>query len=149
MKLFFVGANAYDRLCIESAARVHDVVVCDSVDFPHDPRARFVFAKKSFAWWQAWLSRRGSQLSLPFYLHGLVNILEEEKPDCILVHDFFRLWLIQAWWYTRRHADVKIIIRSETQRFPDGWLQRLFMKAALRFVKYIRPSIAHIFTFTD
>lgn len=149
MKIFFVGANTYDRFIIEGASREHDVAICDSVDFPHDPRIRFISHRKSFSNLQAWLTARGNQLSLPFFLYGLCCTLKKEKPDIILVHDFFRLWFLQALWYRIWHPDVKLIIRSETQRYPHGLFQKLFMFKMVMITKLSSRWISRIITFTE
>lgn len=149
MKIAFIGATIYDAILIDGLTKKHDVVVFDNNNPVKPPsKARMVMLDRLFHDMHVRMSKKGSQISLPYALKGLNAALKKEQPDIILVHDFFRLWFFQALWYRWWHPRVKLIIRSETQRYPHNLFNKIVMGIFILLTRLATPWISQIITFT-
>jgi glycogen(starch) synthase len=79
----------------------------------------------------------------PSYIKEYRHILEQVEPDTLICMDFFRLSFLQALRYQRRKPQVRIVMFSETKRWPVGWLTKIVMKV---FFWYLKKHISRLDT---
>jgi glycosyltransferase involved in cell wall biosynthesis len=150
MKIAFVGVTNLDTLLINNLTDQFDVVVYNNPSpIGLNTKVNLIILDKFFHTLSQKAAARGSQISLPYAFKGLNVSLKAEKPDIILVHDFFRLWFFQALWYRWWHPQVKLIIRTETQRYPHNLLNKLIMACVIGLTRLSMPLVSQIITFTE
>lgn len=149
MKILFIGAHRYDIPELEALAEIHDVVVCEETALPTQANIHYILLKKSFASLSEKLKESGNQLTLPFYFKKLTPHLRKERADIIVVLDFFRLWTLQAILHKLFNSSSILIIRSETQRLPEGFFARFFMHIMIFLTRLFSFAIDDIHVFTE
>ncbi len=149
-KVVFIGINnVLDRFANRLATKANVVAVTN---------ARFESVEKTipqiilkphlfFIPWK-WLQGFG-QLSLPYFFYGLQRVLDQEKPDVIIVMEYLRGWTLQALFYTLRHPTVKLFIHVETKRSPRGLFGRVYLYGTLKILHFFSSHINAILTYTE
>ncbi len=149
MKILFIGAHRYDIPELEALSELHEVFVCEDEKLETSDRVHYILLKKSFAFLSKKLQERGKQITLPFYFKKLMPSLRKERPDIIVALDFFRLWSLQALLYRLCNPSSILILRSETQHFPETLYARLFMYMMIYITRLFSFAIHDIHVFTE
>lgn len=89
------------------------------------------------------------QISLPLYIKGLKQILQAEKPDIIVVFDFYHWYFWQALAYVRENPEVKIYLFSESKRLPRNPLSRFIFKLFLKWLQKNIKTVSKVMAFTN
>lgn len=90
-----------------------------------------------------------AQISLPLYIKGLKQILQTEKPDIIVVFDFYHWYFWQAVAYLRKNPEVKIYLFSESKRLPKNPLSRFIFKLFLKKLQKNIKTASKVIAFTN
>lgn len=91
----------------------------------------------------------GIELTLPTFIRGYHRIVSEINPDVIVTADFFRLSSWQAVFYKWRHPETRLIILSETKRWPTRKMSRVVMWILLALLRPLDRLIDKVIVYTD
>ena len=78
----------------------------------------------------------------PVYVSKLPSLLKQNTIDVVVVFDMYHWYTLQALRYVKKNPSVKLILCSETKRFPKSFLSRLL----LRFFMWRVRKNADVFT---
>lgn len=91
----------------------------------------------------------GIELTLPTFIRRYHRIVFEINPDVIVAADFFRLSSWQAVFYKWRHPETRLIILSETKRWPTRMVSRVMMWIFLVLLRPFGHLIDKVIVYTD
>lgn len=151
LKIGFVGINFVTKHLLNALASSHDVMAWNraETDKPFSPKIKLIICDVPWVWIHKKITSRGSQLSLPFYFKGLLPSLWKEKPDVVVVMDFFRLWFIQALLYALFHPKVIFVVHSETKKPPQSFWSRIFFYLMVTVVRVFQWRVHIIITYSE
>lgn len=78
---------------------------------------------------------------LPIIVFGFSKVLAKNEFVTVICFDFYHWYTLQAIRYKKKHPRVKLIIYSETKRWPKNWSSRLVMRG---FLAYVRRNLRHV-----
>lgn len=90
-----------------------------------------------------------TQVTAPVFLINLKNILNDNKPDIIVVFDFYHFVFWQTLRYCRAYPDTKLILISETKSEPRNYFSRLFFWLFLARLKDSSKMLDSVMVFTE
>ncbi len=151
MKIGFVGVNFVTKHLLNELAEKYEVVAWSKkrTDEPFSKKIKFIQINTSWEKFNKWFYKRGSQRSLPYYMKGLIPSLWKEKPDVVVVMDYFRLWFIQSLIYALFYPKTKLVIHSETKRTPPNLITKSFFFFMSLIVFLFQWRIKVIFTYSN
>lgn len=112
-------------------------------------RAKNIKVKHVGSGLERFLAGLGLEVTLPTYIKNYRAILKEVNPDVIVAADFFRLSSWQAIFYRSQHPKVRLVILSETKRYPSRLLSRIIMRLALSATKLFGDGIEKLIVYTE
>jgi glycosyltransferase involved in cell wall biosynthesis len=83
-----------------------------------------------------------------FYL-GLKKILKKEKPDVVVILDFYRAYFWQALYFKKRGLFPSLVLCSETKLFPASDVGKLLLRIFLFVLRRFQKDVAKIVTYTE
>lgn len=89
------------------------------------------------------------QISLPLYIKCLSKILKTEKPNIIVVFDFYHWYFWQALAYLKRNPETKLYLFSESKRLPRNPLSRFIFKLFLKSLQKNIKTVSKVIAFTN
>jgi len=126
--------NASVRSIADNGARAY---ICD------EHQQWSMFTPVHFFGLHLWRHRMSIQSSLPLLVKDFERTMQKTKADVLVCFDVYHWYSIQAIRYRKRHVDIKLVIYSETKRWPKSWLSR---SALWFFIWYMRRNAQHIDT---
>jgi glycosyltransferase involved in cell wall biosynthesis len=87
------------------------------------------------------MSRVGISTQLPQFISSFSKNISKNTITHIVCFDFYHWYSIQAIQYKKKHPEVKLVIYSETKRWPQNRLSRFVM---WWFLAYVQRNISYI-----
>lgn len=78
---------------------------------------------------------------LPIAIINFSEIVNKEELTAMICFDLYHWYTIQAIRYKKKHQETKLIIYSETKRWPKSQLSQFVMRP---FLSYLRRNVHHI-----
>ncbi|MCB9810535.1 MAG: glycosyltransferase family 4 protein [Candidatus Nomurabacteria bacterium] len=94
------------------------------------------------------LTKVATQLSWPVSFTNLGEALDKENPDVLVVTDFFHGYFWQCVSYVRKHKGKKMILYSETKRWPRNFISSAIMRVIFFFLRR-EKEINTVFVFSE
>lgn len=138
------------HLC-ELGNKVEHILLCDEHYIPRLPdgyKGRVVALSLAFSQINRFLQKLRVQKAMPMFFWNLGFELEKNRPDVIVVTDFFHWYFWQCAAYVRSHKEVKLILYSETKQWPRSLLSRLLMHVFVTMLRNTK-TVAGVFTFSE
>lgn len=90
-----------------------------------------------------------TETQMPMYIKSFSHHLEQINPDYLICFDFYHWYFLQSVYYVRRHPRCKIILYSETKRWPKNPLARVLMRGFLWYMRQNAKSIDSVLVYTE
>lgn len=85
---------------------------------------------------------------VPKYIRGLSKKVTRLSPDALVVFDFYQWYFLQALQLKRNNPSVKLIVYSESKRWPKRKLSSLLLRFFLYYAKKHQVEIDHVLVYT-
>jgi glycosyltransferase involved in cell wall biosynthesis len=90
----------------------------------------------------------GSEKTVPSYVKGFRDILNNQKPNKIVSLDFHKLVFWQVLAYKKENSECQIYLYSETKAWPKNWLARMGMYVFWWYLKLHLQYVEKILVYT-
>ncbi len=75
------------------------------------------------------------EITVPVYLPALGKILVKEKPEVIVVSDFYHWYFWQVIKYLQKNPATKLYLLSESKRLPHNYFSKLVFRIFLYYLQ--------------
>jgi glycosyltransferase involved in cell wall biosynthesis len=91
----------------------------------------------------------GSQVHPPYFIEKAAVTFDRIKPDVLVVFDIYHWYLVQCIRYRKKNSDTRLVIYSETKRWPRNYISQILLKMFIWYVRRCKNSIDTVFVYTE